>query len=143
MSNRTIEGESIATSSLASLVNSPQRQQEPQGDKQRVPLLVVRQGQGQGKQNVPDIYLGWLNWSGLSPFKPFTDPIAQTLGPYSQQLSSMLLGRFPPAQQIATQFDQLGNQLSGAFNPQSLMNLGQGLPSPGSVVQGISSGSGR
>lgn len=82
-----------------------------------LPVIVVRQQGGSGTgSSKPDIYLGWLNWDGMSFLRPVMGPFAQSLQPFTQEMSSMLLNALPGASSIYSQFDQVGNQLSG-MNP--------------------------
>lgn len=94
-------------------------------------MIVIRQ-QSSGS-GTPDIYLGWLNWNGLSFLKPLFDPFLQQISPFTQQLSSMLLNTMPGASSMYTQINQIGDQLS-SLNPFSQIM--------GSLGGGSSSGSG-
>lgn len=103
-----------------------------------MPVLLVRQKQGNADQSKPDIYLGWLDWPGMSAMKPFMQPVQQNLGPYTQQITQLLLDRMPGAQGIYEQFNDTGSQLSSTFNPASFLgNLGGG--GSGSGESGASS----
>lgn len=101
-------------------------------------MIVLRQqgGSGSGK---PDIWLGWMNWEGVSFLKPLAGPFAQQIQPFTQEMSGMLMNNLPGFSSIYTQFDQFGNQISSLNPMNQLMSQFGGSGSSGS---GSGSGSG-
>lgn len=113
LSTEVAEGTNNNVEPQKPLLNS----RKPEQPSFKVPVLVLRQNNG----GTTDYAWQWIEWQGFEQFRPQIEPVISNFRPFTSQWSQMM-DRIPGWSEFAAQYNQLGNQASGAFNPSTIMS---------------------